>query len=132
MGIWNLVKSGGLGPRTPPPTPPPEGEGCRACVQLPPPLGERAGVGAPPLRIWPCPYSARRLKDEGGQRRKREQERVRPPVPAHRFGFDRTAVAEAAAAIFGGIGVEPLAPSPAARHPDAVFQARHRREVAHD
>src|SRR5947207_11167711 len=45
-------------------------------------------------------------------------------------GLERPEVALAAAAVVGGVAVEPLAPATAARHADAIGLARHRREVA--
>src|SRR5207248_7011714 len=45
-------------------------------------------------------------------------------------GLERPEVALAAAAVVGGVAVEPLAPATAARHADAIGLARHRREIA--
>ena len=51
-------------------------------------------------------------------------------MPAGRIGRDGPEIADAAAAIVGGIGVDQLLPLAGFRHADAIAAARHRREIA--
>jgi hypothetical protein len=53
-------------------------------------------------------------------------------VEGHLLGLDPAAVADAAAAVFGGVGVEALAPAAGEGAADPVILARHGREVADD
>src|SRR3977135_2273065 len=53
-------------------------------------------------------------------------------TPGHGFRLDHALVADAAAAIVLGVGVDALAPFAWSRHPDAIVVAHHGREIAND
>ena len=55
-----------------------------------------------------------------------------PPVGRHGRRMYSAGVADAAAGVVGGVGVQHFAPEPRLRHAEEIVLARHRREIAHD
>src|SRR5581483_1148790 len=73
-----------------------------------------------------------RLEHHDTERRQGERQRMLEAMRAYRIGHHTAEIARAAAAVDIGIAVEHFPPEAAARHADAVLQARNRREIAHD
>src|SRR5579875_3167689 len=72
------------------------------------------------------------FEDEGRERRQDQPQRARMAMGRHLLGPGAAAIPEIAAAIDGGVAVEPLAPEAGIGHANAVVEARHRREIAGD
>src|SRR5882757_1703468 len=88
------------------------------------PGDNRSGYGAMNLRLGP--------EHDGGERRKRQLERLLLPVRRAANGVDRAFVPRVATAIEARVRIGDLAPGPGMRHADAVVMAWHRRHVADD
>src|SRR5258706_16427765 len=82
--------------------------------------------------LSPYPSHAGRREHQGCERRQRHRERPGPAMRTHLLGRDLPGVADIAAAIMLGIGVEPLDIGAAERHADAIAIANEGREIAHD
>src|SRR4051812_30439870 len=82
--------------------------------------------------LSPCFSHARRREDEGRERRQRHGQRPGPSMRGYLLGGDVAGIADIAAAVMLGIGIEPLDIGAAERHADAVAIAHQRREIAHD
>src|SRR6476661_267142 len=65
---------------------------------------------------------------ESTERRQRDLRRERLAVPRERLGLDAAHVADVAAAVLTGVGVDQLLPAARSRQPDAVRAARDRRQ----
>src|SRR5215831_15492757 len=100
-----------------------------AVARRPPATGSRAEAdrsGRGCIPIWRSRFCG---KYYDGERRSGDHERVFMAAARHRLGDRSTAVADPAAAVDLGIGVEQLAPEAPARHAEPVAPARDRREV---
>src|SRR5688572_7283489 len=79
-----------------------------------------------------CAAELCRLEEDRSKGRQGECEGMALPVAGHVLGVQAAGIAEAAAAVVGGIAVQQLAPVAAARHAEAVVVARHGREIEDD
>src|SRR5579884_4156345 len=70
-------------------------------------------------------------EDRAPERGRGDVQRAGPAPPGHRLGLHPAEVADPAAAVDLGVGVEHLAPEPGLGHAEEHVLARHRRQVAH-
>src|SRR6476620_9491235 len=72
------------------------------------------------------------FKEQRGQWRQRQGQRVTPPVQGHRNGIDPAKISPTASPIECGVAVEHFLPESPARNAHAIIRPWHRREITDD